>query len=183
MELANLITDYHKYEITERKIKARNIRYIENKIDELTRGIMRDLEQNIRTPIDKKDIERIATFIDDIADLIDAVASRLIIFGIERIDEYTEKLVKIANNAVSEVNDCILNLRNLKKKDINTTKIRELEKEAGNLYDEAIAELFHFYKNSIDIIKYKEIYELLEKIVDKCKDMANVIDIVLIKHN
>ena len=61
-------------------------------------------------------------------------------------------------------------------------KVRNLEEEADGVYNDALSELFHFYKNPVDIIKYKEIYGILEEIIDKCKEVANLVEDVIEKH-
>ena len=106
--------------------------------------------------------------------LIGTVALRFVLLGIERIDVHIIKLVDIVHSAASELNKSILDLKKSNGMKEHYIKIRSLENEADDAYHEALSELFHFYKNSIDIIKYKEIYELLEEITDKCEDAAHI---------
>ncbi len=180
-ELKGFVMDYSKLERNERKSKSHSISLIEAKGDEITRSIMEKLNQAFRAPIDKHEIQQIAVFVDDVMDLINAVSLRLVLFGIERIDVYIIKLADIVERAVSELTDGILDLIRQKGMKEHYLKIRSLEKDADDAYHEALSELFHFYKNSIDIIKYKEIYGLLEEITDKCEDAAHVIESISVK--
>lgn len=181
-ELKNFVDSYEKSERKDRKSKAQLIKNLEHKGDEITHNIIARLDKGYRTPIDKGDIRQIAVLLDDILDLINDTASRFVILSIERIDDYIIKFTNIILSAVSEVNESIMGLNKLKDVKEHYSKIYKLENWADNVYNEAMSELFHFYKNSIDIIKYKEIYELLEEIADKCKDIANIIESIAVKH-
>ena len=181
-ELKNFIDNYSEIGRNERKSRYQVIRSIELKGDESILAIMQNLDSNFRTIVDKDDIKELAAVLDDILDLVDTAASRFVVLGIERIDTYIPKFVDIAVDIINGVDKCILNLKSLDDTKENSEKIRKLEKDSVELYNEALSELFHFYKNSIDIIKYKEVYELLKKIANKCKDAANIIDSISIKH-
>ena len=128
-------------------------------------------------------MRQLAIILDDIIDLINIAASRFVILSIERIDDNMTKLVAVINSIASEVNQSILDLKKLKNLEEHCGKIRELEKKADNIYQSALSDLFHFYKNSIDIIKNKEIYDFLENTADRCKDLANVLDDIAANHS
>ena len=180
-ELKGFVSGYSELERGERKTKSHSIRLIENKGDEITRSIMEKLNRAFRAPADKHEIQQIAIFVDDIMDLINSVSLRFVLFGIERVDSHMIKLADIVEKIVGELSFGILDLMNNKGMEEHYLKIRNLEKEADDSYQEALSELFHFYKNSIDIIKYKEIYGLMEEITDKCEDAAHVIESISIK--
>lgn len=181
-ELKNFVDNYPGFERSERKSRAQAVKKIEHKGDEIAHGIINKLNKSFITPIDKEDIHQMTVLLDDIIDLINAVALRLVLLGIERIDNYINKLVDIILQAVTEINKSIAELKKLKHLKEHYVKIHSLENEADDVYHEALSELFHFYKNSIDIIKYKEIYELLEKITDRCEDTSHVIEAIVVKH-
>ena len=181
-ELKIFIDDYGKLERGERKARAYAIKNIENKGDEAAKKIFGRLDKNFKAAIDREDIQRMAVLLDDITDLISDAASKFVILSIERIDVHTVKFADVVLEAVDEVDKSVLNLKKLKGMESHCAKIRSLEKAADKIYDEALSELFHFYKNSIDIMKYRDIYELLESIADKCKDVANVLDSIAAKH-
>ena len=181
-ELKIFVDDYPNLERGERKARAYAIEKIEHKGDEISKRIFEMINRDSRTFIDKEYIRQMAVILDDITDLINILASRFVVLSIERIDGHMIKLAGIIKSAASEVNDCILNLENLKSMEERCRKIRELEKKSDEIYKDALSDLFHFYKNSIDIIKNKEIYDFLENAADKCKDFANIIESLAVKH-
>mgnify|MGYP001609896298 CR=1 FL=1 len=180
-ELKSFVDQYAQFDRKERKSRAQIIKNIEHKGDEITHKIIDELN-NRAAPIDKEHAYKIAISLDEIIDLANTVAFRFVLFGVERIDKYITKLVDIVLNAVGEVNKIISDLRKPKGIKEHLAKIYNLEKEADEIYHEALSELFHFYKNSIDIIKYKELYELLEKITDKCKEISRITEVVAFKY-
>ncbi len=180
--LKDLIDKYPELERDERKSKANSINKIKRKSDIVYYSMVKKLNKSPRMP-DKNEIYQTAVLFDNIVGLIDSAASHLIILSIERIDDYIIKLADIALNAVSELNNCTSNFRKLRNIEESCAKIYMLENEADKVNYDALSDLFHFYKNSIDIIKYKEIYELFEAAIDKCADAANVIENMIGKHS
>lgn len=181
-ELRSFVSNYDKLEKSERKAKAQSIKAIESKGDEITHRIMEGLNTTFITPIDKEDIHQMAVLLDDVIDLINAVSLRFVLLGVERTDVHINKFADIILACATELNKSIVDLRKLKDMKDHYVKIHSLENEADDVYHEALSELFHYYKNSIDIIKYKEIYELLEKITDKCEEVTHVIENIVVKH-
>ncbi len=181
-ELRNFVKNYHELGMLDKKQNAKRLKNYETMGDEITHRIMESLDKTFITPIDKEDIHRVAVLLDDVVDLLNIVGQRFIILGIKKIDEYIIKLVDIINSSITELNECIHDLKaqsNLKHYYI---KIHTLENDADDVLHEAISELFHDHNDPIDIIKYKEIYELLEKITDKCEDITHVTESVVVKH-
>lgn len=181
-ELNNFVNAYEKLEKNERKAKSQSIKIIEHKGDEITHKILEALNKTFITPIDKEDIHQMAVLLDDVIDLINAVAARFVLMGVERIDKHITRLADLILNSVSELSKSIADLRRLKDMKEHYIKMHSIENEADEVYHEALSDLFHYYKNSIDIIKYKEIYELLEKITDKCEEVTHVIESIVVKH-
>lgn len=181
-ELKNFVASYDKSEKSERKSKAQAIKVIESKGDEITHRIMESLNTTFITPIDKEDIHNMAVLLDDVIDLINAVALRFVLLGVERTDVHINKLADIILACATELKKSIVDLRKLKEMNDHYVKIHSLENDADDIYHEALSELFHFYKNSIDIIKYKELYELMEEITDKCEEVTHVIENIVVKH-
>ena len=181
-ELKEFVRDYEKSSRSERKSKSNSMKSIERKGDEIAHEIMEKLDTTFITPIDKEDIHRMTVLLDDVVDLIDTATLRFVILGIERIDNHIIKLVSVTHQSVEELNKAVADLKKLKHVKEHYVKIHSLENEADEVYYNALSELFHFFKNPIDIIKYKEVYELLEGVTDKCEDVANVIESIVIKH-
>ena len=181
-ELKIFIDDFQNLERSERKSRAQSIKSIERKGDEIAREIFERLEKNKDAPFEKGDIRQITVILDDILDLVNDAASKFVILSIERIDNNIIKLVDLAVEIINEAKDMVYNFKKIKSVRDNCSKICGLESRMDEGYNEALSELFHFYKNSIDIMKCKEIYGLLEKIADKCKDAANAAESIANRH-
>ena len=181
-ELKNFVDSYPDIEKSERKSKAASIKELEHLGDEIQNKIIYSLDKNFRTPVDSEDIRKLTDLLDDVADLINTLASRFIVLSIERIDEHTIKFVDLAVKITEEVNSSVLDLKRLKDAEEHCKKILKLESEADKLHDESLSDLLHYYKNPVDVIKYKEIYDLLESIPNKCKNISVVINSIIAKH-
>ena len=175
-ELKEFIDSYSELGISERRSRAQSIKSIEKKGDEIAREILERLEKNAAAPFESDEIRQITMLLDDIIDLINTTSSRFFVLSIARADSYIIKLADAAISIVNEVGNAIPNLKKLKLIKEHCEKIYMLENKADEIYNEALSELFHFYKNSIDIMKHRDIYELLEQIADKCKDIADVFE-------
>ena len=181
-ELMNFVDEFEKRERSDRKQKLQSIASLKKKNIELTSNIMMELSKSYRTPIDKEDIGQLAVLIGDITNLTDSVASSLVILGVERIDSHTPKMVALVHRYLNEINRIIKELDKLKRMEEHYSFIYNIKNEADQVYEQAISDLFHFYKNSMDVIKYKEIYALLEKTIEKCSDVSYVISKIFAKH-
>ena len=181
-ELKSFIDSYPNIEKSERKLKAALIKEIERHGDELQNQIIENLDKNLKTPFDREDIRKLTDLLDDIIDLTNTVSSRLITLSIERIDENTQKFADLIVKIAEEVNEGVSDLKKLKDAEEHCKKILKLESEADKLFDNALSDLLHYYKNPVDVIKYKEIYDLLENISNKCKNASVVINSVIAKH-
>ena len=182
-ELKGFIDSYYDLERIHRKAKAQSIKDIEEKADSIKNMIIERLDKSSNTPIDKEDIRTLSIVLEDIVNLINSIASKLVVLSIERIDPYITKFSDLNAEIIIEVNRIILSLNGLKSIEANYSKIAELEKNVDKVYSEALSELYHFYKNSIDIMKYRELYELFEQIADKGKDLANAAKSIIAKHS
>ena len=157
------------------------LKSLNDKSKDTTREIILELVKSHRTPIDKDDISKLSVLIHDITCLANSAASMFVILGIERIDEYSPKLVNIMRKFLEEITESIRNLNKLKSIESHYSTISGLRDEAENIFESALSELFHFYKNSLDIIKYKEIYELLGKMIEKSLDVSFAISSIVAK--
>ena len=154
--------------------------------DNITHEIFTELSTNFITPFDREDISYLATSLDDIVDYIHGSAKRLQMY---RIDEFTLEMVQLAEvieKSAIEVNAAISGLKGMK----NPTRLKEaivkinsLENHADDIFDGAIAKLFIEEKDAIKLIKMKEILSNMETATDKCEDVANVIETILIKNS
>ena len=162
--------------------KAREIKRVESAGDAITHTIFRNLNQTFITPIDREDIYALASCIDDVLDFVEAASDRLVVFKIEKPTQEAIKLVDIIYRSCEELGRGIAQLG--KVKDLNATfvTVNSLENEADRITRDAIARLFENEKDPIMLIKWKEIYESLEEGTDRCEDVANVLEQILLKH-
>jgi len=162
--------------------QAREIKRIESAGDSITHTIIRNLNQTFITPIDREDIHALASSIDDILDLVEATADRMVVFKIEKPTAEAILLSNIIYESSEELARGIAQLG--KVTDLNATfvKVNSLENEADRITRDALAKLFESEKDPIMVIKWKEIYESLESGTDRCEDVANVLARILLKH-
>ena len=173
-DLKDFINGYPKLERSGRKSGVQSIKRLEHKADELTQNIVNRLDKSFSMPIDKEHIYKIASLLEEISDLISDAALKFVVLSIERIDDYMIKLAGMVCSITEELNHSIANLKKPQALGEHCKKMYSLENEADDIYHEALSELFHFYKNSVDIIKYREIYGLLEEAINRCRDIADV---------
>jgi len=161
---------------------AEKIKSFEHTGDLITHDIMTRLNQTFITPFDREDIHELASTIDDVLDLIDAVAARLVMYHITSIKPGVVDLAKTVSEAARNIVDAI---RVLEKEDHildYCVEINRLENQADRQCRTLLAELFDQEKDPVQIIKWKEVIETLEFAADKCEDVANVIEGVTLKN-
>jgi len=150
--------------------------------DTITHNIMMRLNQTFITPFDREDIHELASKIDDVTDLVDAVATRLAMYRIQIIRPGVIELAKTVAEATAQI---VAAVRVLEKEDHileHCIEINRLENQADHQCRDLIALLFDEEKDPVQIIKWKEIIETLEFATDKCEDVANVIEGVTLKN-
>ena len=182
-ELKEFIDNYDKIGRDERESVANSIKAIESKGDDIEDSVMRKIDRNFKTPYDKESVKQISALLDDITDLANRCASRFFILGIERINDHVSEFAEISVKLAAGVKEIISDFDNLKKVEEHCSRIYGLENEADQLFNEALSDLFHFYKNPVDIMKYREIYEIMESLADKCKDVANAVESIALRHS
>jgi predicted phosphate transport protein (TIGR00153 family) len=161
---------------------AERIKDIEHTGDNLTHTLLTRLNQTFVTPFDREDIQALSSRIDDVLDLIDAAASRIVTYKISHIRPGVADLAQILYETTRQV---VVVVGALNKHDAVLEKcieINRLENEADRLSRILIARLFDEEKDPVQIIKWKEIIEVIEAAVDKCEDVANVIETVTLKN-
>lgn len=161
----------------------RKIKEIEHKGDHQTHAIINKLNKTFVTPFDREDIYALASGLDDILDLIDASAQRFVMYRVDAPTPAAKELADIILRSCQAV-ECSLKHLGGKNEDICSccVDINALENEADRACREAISKLFDEEQDPIQLIKWKEIYETLEKATDKCEDAANVLESVVMKN-
>ncbi len=169
-----------------REEKVKNTSELENIGDELVRTLIKELNDAFITPIDREDIYEIIKEMDNILDSINSTVHRFIMFD---ITESTEELREICNILVQATEGLVvlmseLKLHGCKSKNINAKimNISKIESEADKIFRKTVQQLFKHEKDPITIIKWKEIYQILEDTVDNCEKVANIVERVVIKN-
>ncbi len=165
------------------QVNAEELRDLEHEGDRITHEIVRKLNQTFITPIDREDIYALTSALDDIMDLIEAAADRMVLYRIERPTPEAKNLGNIIYNSAKEVQKAIGLLRGWDHIYDYCVEINRLENDADRVTRDAIARLFQGDYSPFDVIKWKEIYETLETATDKCEDVANIIESVSLKHS
>jgi hypothetical protein len=161
---------------------AESIKSLEHKGDRMTHDLITKLNRTFVVPIDREDIYRLSSCIDDIMDLIESVARRMVLFRVGKPSEPAVRLAQLLHRGTAEVVAALSELKNGMKVVGHCIEINRLEDEADHVYHLVLGELFETEKDPIALIKWKEIYETLETSVDKCEDVANVIESIVVKN-
>lgn len=164
--------------------KARQIKELEHYGDEITHRVVALLHSTFVTPIDREDIAHIAQHIDDVLDCIEEAATCMAIYEVARPTKRAYELAGIIVKITAEVGVAIPKLRN--RKELHSLpesciEINRLENEADAVARAALAELFRDKIDIADVIKWREIYQYMEMATDRCEDIANVLEGVMIK--
>lgn len=179
--LYEFLTNFHSI-----KEGAKRIKDIEHIGDNLTHQTIEMLNKTFVTPLDREDIYELITRMDDIIDLIDGASSKIELYKIDKITEEAISLSLVLKKACEILKESIIALRKLKgHKDIvkYCVEIHTLENEGDQLLHQAMTKLFEENKEDpIKVIKWKEIYENLEAATDRCEDVANIIERIVLKY-
>ncbi len=157
---------------------------MEHEGDEIAHRLFNIIDQTFVTPIDREDISKLTSSLDEILDSTQGAADRLVLFKIKKPTLYMIEIAKVLLSASQEVYQAILQIRNFKRTtDLveHCHNISKYEHQGDTVYRNAIAELFET-NNPIEIIKLKEIYETLEGALDRCADVADVIEDITLKY-
>ncbi len=160
------------------------IRSLEKEADVLTRDIFSELNKTFITPLDREDMQRIASKVDDVIDFTDGIAARLCSYKISEPPPYSLEMARELVKATKEVQYMISKLQKIKNpKDMidHCRNTSDIEHKVDDLYREAIGELFTS-TDAIHIIKLKDIYETMETASDRCVDVADVIEDIVLKY-
>ncbi len=158
------------------------IHFIENRCDDLTHQVINDLNDTFITPIDREDIFALVNSLDDIVDTIDTIASRMNMYKLKTQLQFGSQLTDILLIQTVTLNDVIKNLQNPKQTTDKIMQVKTLETEGDIVFKDALLNLFEDEKDIVELIKKKEILEIVERAVDKCQNAATVVEGILIKN-
>ncbi len=162
--------------------KADEIKEVEHKCDFLTHEIIQRLNRTFVTPIDREDIHALARSLDDVMDAIDDSATLVRLYRLETVRFGARELAYIISSCTREVRMALESLEQNKGVTTHGVEINRLENEADRMHQQAVGRLFDDELNPLDVIKWKETLDFLEDATDRCEDVANVIEGVMVKH-
>ncbi len=166
--------------------KARRIAEVEHQADEITHRTLEMLHSTFITPLDRDQIHALITAMDDVVDLIHGASRRLILYGITEPTPALKELARTLLHSVEETEKAVHGLRDLKNAALilkSCVEINKLENDGDALRDDAIANLLKNEKNAVEVLKWKEIYDVVETALDCCEDVANIIEGVVLENN
>jgi len=176
--LKEMLDDYSDPVASQKAIKD-----VEHRGDQQTHEIIKKLNTSFITPFDREDIYSLAGALDDILDLIDGSAQRFVMYNVEATTAEARELAFLILQGAETINRA-LHVIGGKLEPIAEycVQINAMENEADRVCREAVSRLFDEEKDPIQLIKWKEIYETLEKATDKCEDAANILESVVVKN-
>lgn len=163
---------------------AGRIHDLEHQTDEVTKQCIIGLHKTFITPIDRGDIHRLMTRLDDITDFADSAVARMALYRLTEMRPEARELADVLLRATRELQIAIGHLRDMKHADVinqHCIKVHELENEGDAILAKALARLFNNAEDALLVLKWKEIFESLEKAVDRCQDVAIVIEGLVIE--
>jgi uncharacterized protein len=172
-------------DFNQRQALIQEIEDLEHKNDETTHQIFMELGRNFITPFDREDIHYLASALDDIADYIYASAKKINFYKVDPSEIGYQKMAEVIEQACFAVRDAVMELRNMKKLKTITdslVRINSLENQGDDIYDMSIENLFASEPDAKEVIKKREIYQVMELVTDKCEDAANVIEGIIVKY-
>jgi predicted phosphate transport protein (TIGR00153 family) len=166
--------------------KAKRIADIEHETDVITHRCVEALHKTFITPFDRDNIHRLITRMDDVMDFVEAASERIALYELSTMTADVRDLADVLHRAAQQVEAATKGLRNLKDPQSilkQCIDINRLENESDQILRRAVARLFKEEKDPIMVIKWKEIYENLEAAADRCEDVANIIEGVILEHS
>ena len=176
--LAKLFADFTNVES-----KVRDIHAIEHHGDKLNHEIVRHLNETFVTPLDREDIVGLGSKVDDITDVCYDVSELVQLMRVSRVRPDAIRQVDVLVAATREVGEMLRNLQGLKGLERHWIKIHTLENEGDQIWRDAVRELFAGSDDAIEILKWKDIHSLVEVAIDRCEDVANIVETIVVKHS
>ncbi|MCY4780932.1 DUF47 family protein [Sphingobacterium sp. UT-1RO-CII-1] len=172
-------------DLVKRAALNKQLEDLEHKGDNITHQIHLELGKNFITPFDREDIHSLASSLDDVADFIQGASNRMELYKIQTpsqaMQEITDLIVEATEHVATALNE-LRDLKNIRKITDSCVRINSVENKADYIFDKAVGELFEFEKDAITLIKNKEVLSAMEDATDKCEDVANVLESILVKN-
>jgi predicted phosphate transport protein (TIGR00153 family) len=190
-ELANKIEEGGQFflEMTQKRdyseAKVARLKDIEHEADAITHRTYERMHTTFLTPIDREDIYALVNKMDSIMDVIEATAIRIHLYKVKKPDDQIIKQAKILNEAIQKIKGIVHGLRNMKNSKMildGCVEINTLENAGDVVLRTIMANLFENEKDAIELIKWKDIFYLLEEGIDVCEDVSNIVEGIVLKH-
>ena len=163
--------------------KAHEIREVEHKCDFLTHEIIQRLNRTFVTPIDREDIYAMARALDDVMDAIDDVAALIPLYRITSARPAVREMTRIISAQTEQIVRAVQALEKQRNGVMESSvEINRLENEADRAHQRAVGQLFDEERDPILVLKWKEILDTLEDATDRCEDVANLVENIVVKH-
>ncbi|TMB62099.1 MAG: DUF47 domain-containing protein [Chloroflexi bacterium] len=169
-------------DFTDVERQVRDIRALEHDGDELTHEIIENLNAAFVTPLDREDILGLASRLDDVVDLAHDAAELVLLYDLREVRPQAVRQVEILVSAADGIVEMMNGLERFQGLEPHWIKLHTLEKEGDQAFRDAVGELFASETDPAEIIKWKDLYELLESAIDRCEDVANIVETIAIKH-
>jgi len=162
--------------------QADAIKKIEHKCDTITHEVIQRLNRTFVTPLDREDIHALARTLDDVMDAIDAAAGLIRLYRLDSVRFGVRELAQVITASTAEIRPALDALEDNKGLITHAVEINRLENEADRIHQEAVSRLFDDERDPIMVMKWKETLDFLEAATDRCEDVANVLEGVMVKH-
>jgi uncharacterized protein len=184
VEAARLQRDLLRSETNRRGVIVDQIKRLEHQADQVTHDVVTRLDRVFITPLDREDIHELASRLDDVIDLIDGTARRLLIFHAGAAPDGALVIADVIVRATEQLQVAVASLEKNKGGTVldACVQVKRLEEEGDSLYHEWLGRLFEGQPEALQVIKWKEIYDNLEKTLDYIEDASNVLESISIKH-
>lgn len=167
------------------KAMAARIKEIEHEADVVTHTCVERLHTTFITPIDRDDIHRLITRMDDVMDFVESASERIALYDLRDMTPEVKALADVLVRATESVAIAVGGLRDLRKTQVildACIEVNRLENEGDEILRNAVATLFREATDPLLVMKWKEVYEALESATDRCEDVANIIEGVVLEH-
>ncbi len=181
-EASNALVELTQGEFANFEPLVKKVKDAEHECDTITHEITTKLNKSFITPFDREDIFSLSVALDDVVDYIDAGARAILMYDIKEMSDHAKHLAKVIQTLTLEINSAVSMLNKPVNLNRHIVEIHRLENEADDVYFRAIGELFHNSTDAMTVIKWKELYEILENATDRCETVANIIESIMLKH-
>jgi predicted phosphate transport protein (TIGR00153 family) len=166
-----------------RDVHVARIKEIERQADEITRDVIQRLDRSFVTPLDREDIHLLVSRLDNVVDLVDGAARRMVIFRVTEVREPARRLANVLQRATTVIASAVREVRQRQAVIACGFEVKRLEEEGDAVYSEAISGLFDGSQSPIDVITWMHLFDRIEDAIDECEDVANVLESVSLKNS